>query len=155
LVPGIDSRNSRPERPTSWPSSRIARRIASTCVDLVRELAARYRVVELVFDPWRFGQAAQELAQRGIQVVEFPQTDVRVIPASSRLHEAITERRLTLPDNPELARHAADTIARHSRRGWRIDKPNSRTHIDAIIALCMALDRIENQPEPVRLLGWL
>ena len=125
------------------------------CIDHLHELAARYQLVELVYDPWRFGQAAQELAQRGVPVVEFPQTDQRMVPASNRLHEAVTEKRITLPDQPELAQHAADAIARHSRRGWRIDKPNSRIHIDAIIALCMALDRVENQPQPVRLLGWL
>ncbi len=78
-----------------------------------------------------------------------------MIPASQRLHAAIVEQRLTLPDDPQLARHAADTIARHSRRGWRIDKPSPRTHIDAMIALCMAVERAEHQPEPVELLGWL
>ena len=31
------------------------------CVDKVRELADRYEVGEVVFDPWRFGQAAPEL----------------------------------------------------------------------------------------------
>jgi len=78
-----------------------------------------------------------------------------MIPASQRLHPAIVERRLTLPDDPQLARHAVDAIARHSRRGWRIDKPSLRTHIDAMIALCMAVERAEYQPEPVELLGWL
>ena len=58
-------------------------------------------------------------------------------------------------DDPQLARHVADAIARHSRRGWRIDKPSARTHIDAMIALCMAVERAEYQPEPVELLGWL
>jgi phage terminase large subunit-like protein len=125
------------------------------CVDHVRELAGRFQIAEVVFDPWRFGQAAQELERERLLVVAFPQNDQRMIPASGRLHAAITERRITLPDNPELARHAADAIARHSRRGWRIDKPNARIHIDAIIALCMAVDRAEDQPEPVKLLGWL
>jgi hypothetical protein len=37
----------------------------------------------------------------------------------------------------------------------RLGRMDAVTHIDAIIALCMALDRVENQPEPVRLLGWL
>ncbi len=78
-----------------------------------------------------------------------------MIPASSTLHAAIVERRLTLPDDPDLARHAADAIARHSRRGWRIDKTRRETNIDAIIALCMAVDRAEHKPEPVALLGWL
>jgi hypothetical protein len=87
--------------------------------------------------------------------VEFPQTDVRMIPASTVLHSAIVERRITLPDDPELARHAADTIARHGRRGWRIDKPRKEINIDAIVALAMAVDRAENKPAPIELVGWL
>jgi hypothetical protein len=47
-----------------------------------------------------------------------------MIPTSAALHAAIVERRLTLPDDRELARHASEAMARHSRRGWRIDKPN-------------------------------
>jgi phage terminase large subunit-like protein len=124
-------------------------------LDQVRDLAARYQVRELVFDPWRFGQAAQELEREGMTVVAFPQQDARMIPASSRLHAAIVEQRITLPDDPELARHAADAIARHSRCGWRIDKPNPRVNIDGVIALCMAVERAEYRPEPVELLGWL
>jgi hypothetical protein len=60
-----------------------------------------------------------------------------------------------LPDDDELRKHAANAIARHSRRGWRIDKPSKETHVDAVIALCMALEALENQPPPTRLLGWL
>jgi len=125
------------------------------CVELVRDLAQQYAVREVIYDPWRFGQAAQELERERITVLQFPQTDVRMIPASVRLHAAIVQQRLTLPDDPQLARHAADAIAKHSRRGWRIDKPSPRTHIDAMIALCMAVERAEHQPEPVELLGWL
>lgn len=126
------------------------------CVEEVRELVGQYNVREVVFDPWRFGQAAQELARERITVLEFPQTDVRMVPASARLHAAIVERRLTLPDDPELSSHAANTIAKHSRRGWRIDKPNPRANNDAIIALCMALERAEQPPAtPTRLVGWL
>ncbi len=63
--------------------------------------------------------------------------------------------RLTLPDDQELARHAAHAVARHSRRGWRLDKAGRTDSIDALIALSMALERAEHQPEPVELLGWL
>ena len=55
----------------------------------------------------------------------------------------------------ELAQHAANAIAQHSRRGWRISKPTKRTHIDGIVAPMMALDRLENQPKPVQVLGWI
>lgn len=123
--------------------------------DRVRELAQRYEIREVTFDMWRAGQLAAELEREGFTVSAYPQTDVRVIPASARLHAAITERRLTLPADAELAQHAANAIAQHSRRGWRITKPTKRTHIDGIVALMMALDRLENQPEPVQVLGWI
>jgi hypothetical protein len=103
---------------------------------------------------WRAGQRAAELEREGLTVRAYPQTDVRVITARARLHAAITERRLTLQADPELARHAASAIALHSRRAWRITKP-TRTHIDGIVSLMTALDRLENQPEPVQVLGWI
>jgi hypothetical protein len=56
--------------------------------------------------------AAQELEREGLLVVAFPQHDARMIPASARLHAAVVEQRLTLPDDLELARHASDAIAR-------------------------------------------
>jgi hypothetical protein len=36
-----------------------------------------------------------------------------------------------------------------------IDKPSPRANIEAMIALAMAVERAEHQPEPVELLGWL
>jgi phage terminase large subunit-like protein len=123
--------------------------------DVIRELAARLDVREVAFDPWRAGQLAAELEREGLLCVAFPQSDSRMIPASARLHAAVTERRLALPDLDELHVHAANTIARHGRRGWRLDKPDDRTPNDAIIALAMAVDSVENQPEPVKLLGFV
>jgi phage terminase large subunit-like protein len=125
------------------------------CVDKVRELAGQFNVRELVFDPWRFGQAAQELEREGITATQFPQTDARMLPASTRLYEAVVQQRLVLPDDNELRQHAAVAIAKHSRRGWRLDKTARSDNIDAIIALCMALEAAEVKPEPVELLGWL
>ena len=125
------------------------------CVDKVRELAGTYNMREVVFDPWRFGQAAQELEREGITMTAFPQSDARMIPASDRLYRAIVEQRIVLPAHDELRQHAAAAVAKHSRRGWRIDKTARSDKIDSVIALCMALDALENQPAPVELVGWL
>ncbi len=125
------------------------------CVAQVRDLAGRYNVREVVFDPWRFGQAAQELERERVPVLAFPQNDTRMVPASLRLHAAIVEQRLVLPDDRELASHAAHAVARHSRRGWRLDKAGRTDDIDGLIALAMALERAEHRPEPARLVGWL
>jgi phage terminase large subunit-like protein len=100
-------------------------------------------ILELSFDSWRSNQLAEEVQERGIRVSAFPQTDARMIPVSQRLHQAIVERQLVLPADPELSRHAADAVAKHSRRGWRLDSPHARRliDIDGLVALAMALDR--------------
>jgi phage terminase large subunit-like protein len=123
--------------------------------NVIEELASKYQLVELAFDPWRFGQASQELRERGINVVAFPQSDSRMCPASDRLYRAVVEARLCLPDLETLRQHSANATARHSRRGWRIDSPGRNTNVDAIIALAMALDAVENEPAPAELVGWL
>lgn len=125
------------------------------CITEIEALAERYRLVEVVFDPWRFGQAAQELQGRGVPVVAFPQTDARMIPASDRLYRAVVEGRLTLPDDAELRAHAHAAIARHSRRGWRLDKVSRADNIDAVVALAMAVERADDKAPAVQVLGWI
>jgi phage terminase large subunit-like protein len=120
----------------------------------VRALGRQYAVQAFTYDPWRASQLAQELEPEGIVCVEFRRT-TSMAPASERLYNAIVDQRLTLPDDPELARHASNATAKHSRRGWRISTPDDRTHIDGMVALAMAVERAEFEPEPVTLLGWL
>ncbi|MEO7197269.1 MAG: terminase large subunit, partial [Solirubrobacterales bacterium] len=74
-----------------------------------------------------------------------------MIPASQRLYDAITEGRIVHPDDPLLNAHVAATIARHGRRGWRLDKANRADKIDAVVAMAMAIDRLENRPQPTQL----
>jgi len=128
---------------------------ASCTIEAIRELRERYRVEALAYDPWRAQQAALELEREGMVCITWPQTDARACPASEALYRAVIEQRLTLPAHPKLAEHAANTVQRHSRRGWRIDSPSRGANIDSIVALMMALERVENQPEPARFLGWI
>jgi hypothetical protein len=94
-------------------------------------------------DACRPGPAARELSARSC-------ADGRVGPLR---HDR--GPKLVLPDLPELAQHAAGAVAKHSRRGWRIDRPNLRVEIDGITALLMALDRLESRPAPAELIGWI
>jgi phage terminase large subunit-like protein len=88
-------------------------------------------------------------------VTQFPQSNPRLIPASERLHRAVVEQRLKHPNDPTLNHHVANTVAKDTARGWRVEKAHSRAQIDAVVALAMAVERAEMKPEPVRLLGWL
>jgi phage terminase large subunit-like protein len=123
-------------------------------LDLLDHLASTYTVAEVTMDFWRAAGLAHELEQRGLVVSSYPQTDSRMIPASKRLHDAVVEGRLRHPDHPLLNEHIASAVAKHSRRGWRIDRADRP--IDGAVALAMALDRCE-QPavEPARLLGFV
>ena len=123
--------------------------------DHVRELAQTYELAEVTFDPWHAQAVAADLEREGLLTTAFPQQDARMVPASGGLYDAIVHRRITLPDDPVLAKHAANAIAKHGRRGWRIDRPPSRPHIDGIVSLAMALDIATHRPEPAKLLGWL
>jgi phage terminase large subunit-like protein len=124
----------------------------------LRELAERFDVREAAFDPWRFGAQALDLQRAGLRMVQFPQHDSRLVPASERLSAAILERRLRHPGDPVLDAHVHAAVTKQGQRGARIAHAGGRhtsSRIDAVIALAMAVDRAENQPEPVRLVGWI
>ena len=124
----------------------------------LREIAERYTIVEAAFDPWRFGAQALDLSAAGLRMVQFPQHDSRLVPASERLSAAILECRLRHPGDPVLDAHVAAAAAKQTQRGARIAHAGGRhtsNRIDAVIALAMAVDRAEDQPEPVKLIGWL
>jgi hypothetical protein len=121
----------------------------------IADLSRRYRLAALAFDPWRAQQLALEVQQQGVQTVVWPQTDARMCPASMRLHEAIRQRDLVLPDDATLRQHAANAIQRHSRRGWRLDRPSRgpEAAIDGVIALAMCLERLEAPRESFLYVG--
>ena len=121
----------------------------------VRELAATYDVREVAYDPWRFQAPALELAQSGLQVVEFPQSNARMVPASERLHAVVVEGRLTHPDDPALNAHVAAAVAQDTPRGWRLNKIGAREQIDAVVALAMAVESAHTQAPPGVFLGWI
>lgn len=123
--------------------------------DRLRALANTLTIREIAYDPWRFQQAALELEQEGLPVVQYPQSNDRMVPATERLYAAIVERRIKHPSDPDLDRHLTLTVARDTPRGLRIDKQRTRDQIDGAVALAMAVDRAEQKSAPVELLGWL
>jgi len=76
-------------------------------------------------------------------------------PATDRLHRAVTEGRLEHPEDPRLDAHVEGSMLRETRRGVRVDKPPGPNN-DGVVALLMALDRIEqNAAAPTRVIGWV
>ena len=126
-------------------------------LDKVRELARTYTLRECVADPWHWDLADLELRREGVLSIKFPQTDVRMVPASQKLRDAVVDRRLVLPPDRALAQQAAGAIQAHSRRGWRLERASrSPEHaIDAVVAAAMAWERATRTVRQARRLGYL
>lgn len=100
------------------------------------------------YDPHFFERSAQMLEGEGFAMVEFPQTDSRMVPASTLLYELFTTGELAHDGDPDLRRHVYSAIAKETERGWRLSKPRgSRKRIDGCIALAIAAYNAHQQPE--------
>jgi phage terminase large subunit-like protein len=122
----------------------------------VLKLAERYSIAEIVYDNWRAAMLARTWEQHRLKCTVFGQSDSRMCPASAALYDAVVERRIVHPNDPDLNRHVATAIARMKPRGWRLDKANEADQIDAVVSLAMALEAATApEPPPTRVLGWL
>jgi len=163
IVVGIDVGGARSDSAVIWctPDLRIGCEIYSgdssilDVSDCVAELASRFRIVEVLGDHFRLGESLFRLRERGIEVATYPTTDARMVPASSRLFDSITQGTLRHPGHEALDRHVATAVAKRTLRGWRVDKATARDRIDGVISLAVAVDRaLEGIPQ-LELLGWL
>jgi phage terminase large subunit-like protein len=86
----------------------------------------------------------------GIPVVEYKNTLNRTVPATSKLYEAIVNKKLRHNGDAALARHLDNCVLKiDSQRGARITKDyrNPKLKIDLAIALLMAFDRASSRIE--------
>ena len=119
---------------------------------LLRELADEYKEPSamdeedgmlingpaFLFDPHFFHRSAEILEEEGLNMIEFPQTDTRMVPASSTLFEMIKMGELEHDGDPEARKQIRAVIAKERERGWRISKPaGSKKPIDFAVALAM------------------
>lgn len=103
-------------------------------------LAQRYTIREVAYDPYFFQRSAMELEDR-LPMVEFPQHNARMVPASQLMYDLVAERRIVHDGDVEFARHVQGAAVRETERGWRIAKARSEARIDALVAAVMAVDR--------------
>ena len=105
------------------------------------DLCTQYNVQEVAYDPAFFERSAQELVDRGIEMVEFPQTGKRMIPACGNAYDMIVGRKIKHPNYETFTDQVLSASQRQTDSGWRLSKGKSKRKIDACIAMVMALDR--------------
>jgi len=107
---------------------------------------------EIVCDPAMWQDEMYQWAEAGLQVVEYPNTISRTVPATAKLYEAIMNGKIRHDGDAALSRHLDNCILKvDSQRGARITKDyrNPKLKIDLAIALLMAYDRASGRLEEV------
>jgi phage terminase large subunit-like protein len=104
----------------------------------VLDLAQRFRVCRVLFDPYQMASTAQRLQGAGIRIEEFPQTTGNLTAASQNLFELINGHNLIAYPDPAMRLAVSRAVAVESPRGWRIAKEKASHKIDIVVALAMA-----------------
>ena len=106
------------------------------------QLATKYKLMEVAYDPAFMERTAQVLLDRGINMVNFPQTHSRMIPACGNAYEMIANARVVHIDDPLFTDQVLSAAQKVTDMGWRLSKGRSKRKIDSAIAMVMMLDRI-------------
>lgn len=106
--------------------------------DYIRELATRYEVCIVLYDPRFFEAIAQQLADEGLPVAPMHQSSAPMADAYQEFYVAARTGVIRHNGDPILAAHVEGTAAKRTERGWQVSKLRSKK-IDACVAACMAL----------------
>lgn len=137
------------------PVVEVEERIVAVCGEL--------EVVEVCADPARWQRSIDVLEHRlsRVDVLQFPQTSARMVPATARLREAFVNRQVTHDGDRRLREHIANAVVKDTGRGERIFKEGRKSprKIDLAIAAVMAFDRaswrFQNDDDvPALLVAW-
>ena len=112
--------------------------------EIIQYVQAFPKVREIACDPYRWQAMMQDLQEMGYPIVEYKTNLLNLmIPATQKVFEAVTEKKLVHDGNPALARHIENCVVKTDHRGPRITKEssNSKRKIDNAVAFVIAYDR--------------
>jgi phage terminase large subunit-like protein len=112
------------------------------------ELADRFNIRAVTYDPRFFETQARLLEDEGLLMVEFIQSPERLVPADGHLFNLVVGGGLVVPDNPFLNAHSAAAAWRENDRGRYLSKGKAKGPMDLIRAGSMATWEL-TQPDDV------
>jgi phage terminase large subunit-like protein len=97
-------------------------------------------VLGVIYDPHLFDP--EELSDEGFLMIEFPQSNERLVPASKTLFEVFNDGRFRYDGDSVLRSHVTSAAAKDvsGGEGWRFSKARSKKLIDACICLVMGVE---------------
>jgi phage terminase large subunit-like protein len=109
----------------------------------IRELADRYEVRSVSYDPRLFDVPAKMLADEGLPMEEVPQSLERMTPAVGTLYEMLKLGTITHDGDEPFGTQILNAVPRYNERGFTLAKGKSRGRIDAAVALALAVERYQ------------
>jgi phage terminase large subunit-like protein len=104
----------------------------------VLDLHSRFRLTQVLFDPYQMAASAQRLTRAGVKMVEYPQSSPNLTASSQGLYELIKGRNIVAYPDPQLRLALSRAVAVEGSRGWKISKEKQTHKIDVVVALAMA-----------------
>src|SRR6185312_8956295 len=96
--------------------------------DAIREACKRFRVLEVVADPFRLNHSLQVLAAERIPISEFPHSPSRLTAATTDLYTAAQNGRMSHDGSELLRRHVLAATLVENDKGLKLGKVSrSRT----------------------------
>jgi phage terminase large subunit-like protein len=109
----------------------------------VKELAARFKLQELAFDPWGATDLATRMASDGMRMVEVRQGYKTLSEPSKDLEARVVSKKLRHAHNPVMRFCAANAVITTDAAGnIKPDKETATGRIDGVVATAMALSRL-------------
>jgi hypothetical protein len=97
----------------------------------LREWHGRFRLRQVLFDPFQMASVAQRLAGEGIAIEEYPMTVSNLTAATSNLFDLISAHQLILDPRPPDVR----ILARHSLVSPAKDNPKAPRDLCIMLSL--------------------
>lgn len=125
------------QRPAGDDSYRVP---VAEVEEVIRESCRRWRVLEIIADPFRWTRTLQALEAEKLPVVEFPHSPSRLTAATGDLYSAALNARMTHSGDRTLAEHVAAAIVVEDARGIRLSKASrSRQARKIDLASCLVM----------------
>ena len=116
----------------------------------LRDLAGRYDLKAVSFDPRFFDVPAKMLEDEGLPLIEIPQSVERMTQIVGDLYAAVTGGTVSHDSDPLFTAQVMNAQPRFNERGFTLAKGKSRGRIDAAVAASLAVDRVLRHPPDTR-----
>jgi len=107
---------------------------------IVDELATKYRIKELIYDPHFFDVIAMGLKDAGVRCAPIAQNSAQMAEMYQHFYIGCREGRLVHNGDLVLAEHIESTLAKKTERGWKVSKLGDK-RIDGTVSSVIAYGR--------------